>query len=190
MRDLYVMCVILMQDNTPWQNLLESDDNAMPSIWGSQKFRVNPHKCDTDYMHIEDMVGCRMDKMTILDPLQPNDEPELNWATQAQTISRYVDNNGNIRKFINLIVDPITKYFKNNADFNKTGFIDMDISQMKDLKPCSSITQCFEHPFEYNHKRRERQVVVKNAILEKWYCIAYIIVFTSKPMRSTNIHVL
>jgi hypothetical protein len=168
--------VILTQDKTLWQDLQQSDDKPMSSIWGSNKFRVNPHKCDKDYMHIQNMIGCRMDSQTmglhamgILDPLTPaNNLIGLKWATQAQTISRYVDN-GNIRKFINLITDPSLKNVEQtNIDFKKTGFIDMTTNQMNQLVECSSIPQCLEHAFTYNNKITTRQVVVKNSILETW----------------------
>ena len=117
-------------------------------------------------------AGCRMNSnnnyMGILNPYSTTESlsNDMKFATHAQTISRYIDN-GNIHKFINLIVNPITQLKTNLPDdFEKTGFLDMTHVEMEQLIECSNVPQCMEPEFRYNNKITQRQIVVKGPTLE------------------------
>ena len=139
----------------------------MPSLWKTGQFRVQAHKCDRDYMHLEGLRGCAPrvtndnSAMGILNQLtkeQHFESPIASRNTIAQTIERLVDSNTNeLRRFINMVGRPDKDAL--GPTYRSTGFMSMGGILEDQFKRCSEIEQCFRDKFTYNGEEKNRHIV-------------------------------
>ena len=136
------------------------------------KFRVQAHTCDRDYMHLKDTVGCAPrvfndnSAMGIVDMRDAEEgqsfaSPSARRSRNALTIERRVDKAvGNIGWFLNMAGRPTPNHLV-NPTFQSMGFLNIS-SFPNDPRPsrftrCSTEEQCFLDAFTFMGENVDRQ---------------------------------
>lgn len=134
-----------------WDTSLPYDQQDFPTIWDSGRFRVHPHLCDIDYMHLEGLKGCRpvLDSAvvntfnvisTILDPGSANLRSV--YSARTGSLARTIKDDYYIQlNPTSLSVSPL---------YTKAGFLSVDNNfkiEEDTFLDCLSQPQCFIHPF-------------------------------------------
>jgi hypothetical protein len=124
------------------------------------RFRVQSHACDKDYMYVRDMHGCAPVEAMLLETgsgIDPGTIVDKRRSRYAQTIER--------DRYIDI---PKSEYF-DDATF---GFLiaGADIHQYPmnegsnptDFQMCNTVDQCLKYPFFYNGVNTNREVYDSN----------------------------
>lgn len=174
-----------------WYNVLTPEANEMPSLWDTQKFRVQPHACDRDYQHLNGMRGCAPSFSMTYSKRNSLGHVSLETAkriffyktksTYAQTINRdkYAAVGLGKPSFFTAGHLPL------NSGYRKAGFLsaetvfDVDAADATDggksiFTACKTLEQCFVDDFFYNGKMVARKIFDQVAnVMRDW-----------KPMES------
>lgn len=163
-------------DNTLWQetNRPHSEPN-MRSIWSTNRFRVQAHPCDMDYMHMDGLKGCSPvvlndnSAMGVFDKSsrsQPFRSSRARRNRNVQTIERFRDGDNNIKRFINMIGRPPKVDL--GTDWRSVGFMSMDDILPESMRRCNALDQCFVDTFTFNGGRVDDRHVLRDGILGPW----------------------
>lgn len=120
----------------------------IPSLYSTKKFRVLPHECDRDYMHIEGMRGCAPREPVVLSSrngISLGISLDGSRGVYAQTINR--------DKYIGIIRSE-GKLFDNAV----SGFLSMDETVADGFTMCRDVEQCLPKLFTYDGESVSRSV--------------------------------
>lgn len=165
-----------------WDTARPYNSPEMPTLWGSQKFRVQAHPCDRDYMHVRGMAGCAPvvlednSAMGIMD-MDTREQALKNRRARrtknAQTIEEFVEevlddssSSFQVRRFLNMVGKPYKQKLKDEV-FRSTGFLGTQSADPKEFFDCKSIQQCFVEEFTYHGSAIDR-IVTTDTGLDAW----------------------
>ena len=161
-----------------WDTKRPHQQLTMPSLWNTGKFRVHPHACDRDYMHIKGTRGCApvvhednkgAGIVYTLADAEDFTQAEIPRATIARTFSRFASD----RHFVNMIgrhpfkdiLELDDSVVKKWANYRKSGFLSVPNIEANDFSLCKNELQCRVDPFTYHGARvLQRQVTMTSTM--------------------------
>lgn len=137
-------------DSAYWWDTAQPDESVgFPTLWRSGRFRVQPHACDRDYMHVQGMRGCA--PVTTVSPLARTGFVLLDPSLKAPKSAPLQNPRGRIMQTFNqgryvpvIRADPPPGWAA--EEWATGGFLykrDLDGDQSgTPFVPCSSVKQC------------------------------------------------
>jgi hypothetical protein len=127
-------------DSSPSQTEPEFDTLLM-----SDKYQVQPHQCDRDYEHLENMHGCK-----------PHDPVMLSLKSGSKSTRAYVDTSSTFAQTLDR-KNQVRVATARNLQHKRLGFLSVDLSEeqqfsadSKIFQMCSTVPQCAELDFHFN----------------------------------------
>ena len=161
-----------------WETGRPHGEASMRSLWATEKFRVKPHPCDRDYMHIDKLSGCSPvfdDGKSQGGYVSLDSKEKFSYqgrSEHAQTYTMFNDRN-QTRRFVNMVGrHPFTDLAAAQpaawADYKKFGFLSVQSVADGQYRYCSEVEQCRVDPFTYNGAKIASRSVSKSNALSVW----------------------
>lgn len=140
--------------DTWWDTDLPAEVSSFPTLWGTQRFRVQPHACDRDYMHIDGFAACvpfvteaasaRTGFVTMFNhKISPRSNP------RGRTMKTF-----GMNRFVPVMRMPIPAVAAVANEWRSSGFLSMDLKTMTNADQaghpfvrCSDVKQCHSDVF-------------------------------------------
>ena len=171
------LCRAIDSDSTKamwWDSDLQAGVRKFPTLWETKRFRMHPHTCDRDYMHIDGFAACvpfvtdsPLARTGFVTMHNRKISPRLN--PRGRTMKTFGQDH-----FVPVMPMPIVGM--SPTSWKSSGFLSMDVQSMTladetghPFVRCSDVKQCQSDVFRVDGSSIERKVTRNiDAIVLPW----------------------